>query len=437
MVIGIRREDKNEWEARTPLTPEHVKNLSKNHPVKFIVQPSRIRAFRDGEYREAGAEIKEDLNECDLILAVKEIPARLLLPSKKYLFFSHTVKGQKYNLPMLKQLVALKNTLIDYERITDENGRRLVFFGRYAGIAGMIDTFWALGQRLALEGYVTPLAEVRRALDYSDLDSAKKALGELGQRISREGLTSSLVPLVFGFTGYGNVSNGAQEIFDLFPFVEIKPAELAAFVKRGQFSPNKLYKVVFTEADMVRPKDELAAFNLSEYFLHPEKYQSKFEEYIPYLTVMINAIYWDSRYPKLVTRQYLQTVYQSGQPKFLKVIGDITCDIEGSVECNLASTTPGDPVYIYDPIKQNIRSGLEGRGPVVLAVDNLPCELPRDSSTMFGNVLSGFIPQLIAVDFDRSLASVNLPPELKRAMILYKGEFTPDYSYMAKFIEGL
>jgi len=437
MIFGIRREDKNEWEARVPLTPAHIKTLSQNFKIKFIVQPSPIRAFKDQDYSEAGAQIDEDLSGCDIILAVKEVPAQLLLPGKKYIFFSHTVKGQKYNLPMLKRLVDLRTTLIDYERIVDEKGKRLVFFGRYAGIAGMVDTLWALGMRLKSEGYSTPLAEVTQALKYTDLESAKKSISQIGNRISRDGLPSSITPLVVGFAGYGNVSGGAQEIFDLLPFEEIKPANLASFYRQGNISRNKLYKVVFTESDMVKPKNLQTVFQLQDYFSHPEKYESCFENYIPYLTVLINAIYWDTRYPKLITRDYLQKSYQSGQPQILKVIGDITCDIEGSVECNLAATTPGDPVYVYDPITRLIHPGIEGRGPVVLAVDNLPCELPRDSSTMFGDVLSNFIVSLSATDFTRPFETVNLPPELKRATILYNGQFAPDYNYMAKFIENL
>lgn len=437
MIFGIRREDKNEWEARVPLTPVHVKTLGRNFKIKFIVQPSPIRAFMDQDYSDAGAQIDEDLSACDVILAVKEIPAQLLLPGKKYIFFSHTVKGQKYNLPMLKQLVDLRTTLIDYERIVDEKGKRLVFFGKYAGIAGMIDTLWMLGQRLKSEGFSTPLAEVTQALKYTDLESAKNAISEIGDRIRRNGLPLSITPLVTGFAGYGNVSGGAQEIFDLLPFEVIKPADLANFYRQGKSSQNKLYKVVFTEADMVKPKDPQMVFQLQDYFAHPQKYESRFEEYIPYLTVLVNAIYWDARYPKLITRDYLQKSYQSGQPQILKAIGDITCDIEGSVECNLAATTPGDPVYVYDPITRSIHPGIEGRGPVVLAVDNLPCELPRDSSAMFGDVLYDFIAKMSATDFSRPFESVNLPPELKRATILYNGQFAPDYTYMAKFIDHL
>ncbi|MDD5230521.1 MAG: bifunctional lysine ketoglutarate reductase /saccharopine dehydrogenase family protein [Candidatus Marinimicrobia bacterium] len=434
MIFGIRREDKNEWEARVPLTPSQVEALTGNYPVKFIVQPSPIRAFPDEDYLQAGAQISEDLDSCDVILAVKEIPSELLLPGKIYLFFSHTVKGQEYNQPMLKRLVELRATLIDYERIVDDAGKRLVFFGRYAGIAGMIDTLWALGQRLKLEGYQMPLAEVKQAWRYSDLENAKESIRAVGEQIRNNELPANVTPLVVGFTGYGNVSGGAQEIFDLLPCCELRPSDLAQFYKSADFSNNFLYKVVFKEGDMFQVKDRRRKFDLQEYFRQPENYESRFEEYIPYLTVLVNAIYWDNRYPKLVTRKFLKSAYQRGQPDFLKVIGDITCDIEGSIECNLATTTPGDPVYVYDPLAETIQMGFAGKGPVILAVDNLPSELPRDSSTMFGAVLSEFIPRLAVTDFSQPFTSLNLPPELKRATILHKGKFTPDYQYMTEYI---
>ncbi|PIV69931.1 MAG: hypothetical protein COS08_02885, partial [Euryarchaeota archaeon CG01_land_8_20_14_3_00_38_12] len=145
--VGIRREDKNIWERRTPIIPQHIKEL-KEKDIEFFVQPSKIRAFRDGEYVEAGANIQDSLNQCNVIFAVKEIPLDFFKKNKTYVFFSHTTKGQKHNMPMLKKMMELKCQLIDYEKIVDEKNRRLIFFGRYAGLAGMIDTLWALGQRL-------------------------------------------------------------------------------------------------------------------------------------------------------------------------------------------------------------------------------------------------------------------------------------------------
>ena len=437
MRIGIRREDKNEYEARVPLIPDHIRQLTQELSVTFIIQPSRIRAFKDDEYRQAGAIVREDLSDCDIILAVKEIPLHFFQHGKKYIFFSHTIKGQHYNMPLLKKMVDLKTTLIDYEKIRDEKDRRLVFFGRFAGIAGMIDSFWALGKRLTAEGNQTVFAGMKQAIDYPDLESIKLHYRELATTLTEKGLPEAVNPLIFGFTGYGNVSRGAQEIFDIFPHIEIRPEKLAEFYEKGDFSKNHLYKVVFKEEHMFRPKTAGAEFDLQKYYQHPEEYESIFEEYLPCLTVLINAIYWDTMYPRLVTKKYLKERYSSGNPLPLKVIGDITCDIGGSIECNVKETDSGQPVYVYDPLTEQIQYGSSGKGPVLLAVDNLPCELPKESSTIFSSVLKEFIPALLKTDFSLDFQSVNLPPELKRATILYHGNFTPDFRYMRDFIKNL
>lgn len=432
MIIGIRREDKNEWEARVPLTPSDVAELCRDYGFEFRVQPSPIRAFSEEEFLAAGAKISEDLSACDLILAVKEIPSHLLLPAKTYLFFSHTIKGQKYNMPMLKRLLELRATLIDYERIVDENGRRLVFFGRYAGIAGMLDTLWAWGQRLSHLGYDTPLAQVKRALEYRTLEAARTAIQRIGEVISAQGLPPKLSPAIIGFTGYGHVSQGAQEIAALLPVQELTPEELPEFVQSGNFSNRLIYKVVFKEADLVRPVHSGATFDLQEYYQHPERYSARFSDYLPYLTIVVNGIYWDARYPRLITKEYLRANY----PRLrLQVIGDISCDIEGAVECTVEATTPGNPVYVYDPQTGQITYGVKGTGPVILAVDNLPCELPRDASQMFSRVLKQFIPPLARCSFPPDFAALALPPELRRATIVYRGELTPDYRYLAQYIE--
>jgi alpha-aminoadipic semialdehyde synthase len=435
MIIGIRREDKNEWEARVPLVPDDLAELRQRLGLQFVVQPSATRAFTELEFEAAGANISENLAPCDVILAVKEIPPHLLLPDKVYLFFSHTIKGQKYNLPMLRRLLELKATLIDYERIVDDRGRRLVFFGRFAGIAGMIDTFWALGQRLQTMGYNTPLAQVRRALAYQTLEKAKTELQLVGEEIRTKGLPAELTPLVVGFTGYGHVSGGAQEIFNLFPHEELTPADLEYFYHQKRFSSQSLYKVVFKEVDLVEPIDESKVFDLQDYYSHPEKYCSRFEKYLPYLSVVVNGIYWDARYPRLVTKAYLRQQYQTGQKQRLQVIGDISCDIEGSIECTVEATTPGNPVYVYQPLSGTISYGVRGAGPVILAVDNLPCELPRDSSVMFSRVLKDFIPALAGAHLTEEFDRFDIPAELKRATIVYRGRLTPEYQYLQKYLE--
>ncbi|PIS27527.1 MAG: hypothetical protein COT43_10040 [Candidatus Marinimicrobia bacterium CG08_land_8_20_14_0_20_45_22] len=434
MRIGIRREDKNEWEARTPLIPEQIAELLQNPEMEFIVQPSSIRTYSDDDYARSGAVVQEDLSGCNIVFGIKEFPTQFLQPSKIYIFFSHTIKGQPYNMAMLKRLVELRDTLIDYEKIVDNNGRRLVFFGRFAGIAGMIDTFWAFGQRLQSEGIRTPFAKIQQARFYANLDDAKSKLKFIGNEIVGNGLPHLTHPLIFGITGYGNVSRGAQEILDLFPIIEIKPNEIASLWKNPNFSPNHLYKVVFKEEHLVKPIRSDAVFGLQDYYKHPEKYESKFDDYLPYLTVIVNAIYWDKMYPRLVTKKYLKTAELENRSLPLKVIGDITCDVEGSIECNIQDSNPGNPVYVYEPVSQTIQYGHKGKGVVVLAVDNLPCELPKESSSIFSNILKEFIPALSKTDFSVSFETLQLSPELKRATILLNGEFTPEFKYMEKFI---
>ena len=225
-MLGIRREDKNKWEARVPLIPEHVKKFKEEHGIETIIQPSKIRTYSDDEYVKAGAIVKEDVSPCPIVFAVKEIPIDFFESGKTYVFFSHTIKGQEYNMPMLKKMMDLGCNLIDYERIVDERGFRLVFFGRFAGLAGMIDTLWSFGQRLKSQNIDTPFNEIKQTIHYKDLTDAKEHLKEVGEKIKEKGILRSLVPFVVGFAGYGHVSKGAQEILDIFPVKEISPKEI-------------------------------------------------------------------------------------------------------------------------------------------------------------------------------------------------------------------
>lgn len=427
-TIGIRREDKSKFEARAPLTPADVRRLSGEHGLDFQVQKSPIRRFPDAEYQGAGAAVVDDLRACPVILGVKEIPVPLLEQGKTYVFFSHTIKKQPHNMPMLRKLVELGCTLIDYERIVDAHNRRLVFFGRYAGLAGMIDTLWALGQRWRHEGVENPFTRIRRAFDYENLDHAKREIRLAGDDIRRNGLPEVMRPLVCGFAGYGHVSQGAQEIYDLLPVQIVAPDELSSVGPREA----ECVKTVFREEHMVELKvaHGAAGFDLQDYYLHPEKYRAKFFRWVPHLSMLVNCIYWEPKYPRLVTCAQLKELFSSGTRPRLRVIGDITCDIEGSIECTVRATDPGDPVYVYEPRTGQVHNGLAGDGPVILAVDILPCELPADATTYFGQVLSPYIPALARADFSRPLPESGLPPELQRATIVYRGTLTPAYRYL-------
>ncbi len=428
MIIAIRREDKSIWERRTPLIPQDVKELI-GKGLKFVVQPSPIRIFHDREFEEAGAELNTDLSGADIILGIKEIPPAKLIPEKVYMFFSHTIKGQPYNMEMLRKLLDLKTTLIDYEKITNEKGRRLIFFGTFAGYAGAIDTLWAIGQRMKEEGIDTPFSRLKPSHEYYSLKEAKEEIKAVGNEIKERGLNCSSLPFVIGFGGYGNVSKGAQEIIDLLPVKEVQPEGISNINPDAKI----IYKVVFKEWHMVEPKE--GKFDLQDYYRNPRKYRGVFKKYLPYLTVFINAIYWEEKYPRLITKEDLKELYY-GEAK-LKVIGDISCDIEGAVEATVKSTEPADPVFLYDVESGTPIHKLTGKGPLILAVDILPSQIPRESSIYFSNVLKGFIPEIAKADFLAPFENLDLPSEIKRAVIVHKGQLTPDYKYLKKFIKGV
>jgi len=430
MRIGIRREDKNEWERRAPLTPADVSWLHREQGLRFRVQPAAGRIFPDADYAAAGAEIAEDLAPCDLVLAVKEIPARLLRPGGHYLFFSHTMKCQPYNMPMLAHLLELGATLFDYELIADERGRRLVFFGNFAGLAGMIDTLHGLGCRLSEEGIPNPFTAIRMAHAYPSLAAAKEEIAVIGARIARDGLDPRLQPLVIGFAGYGNVSRGAQEILDLLPVTALAPEELPALRGRDDLSPHTLYKVVFKEEHLVEPRAAGAAFDLQDYYDHPEHYAATFDRYLPHLNVLVNCIYWTEQYPRLITHEQAAALFAGGKQPHLRIIGDISCDIDGSIQMTRKVTAPDNPCYVYEPATGDVRDGYAGYGPVVMAVDNLPCELAAESSTFFSRALRDFVAEFAHVDLTAPDGLAALSAPLRGAIIAQRGELTPRFAYI-------
>jgi saccharopine dehydrogenase (NAD+, L-lysine-forming) len=434
-LIGIRREDKSEWERRVPLIPEDAAALQREQDIQVIVQTSAIRAFTDNEFAETGIDVQEDLSPCPVIFGIKEMPEAFFEPDKAYVFFAHVIKGQSYNIPMLKRMLDLGCTLIDYERVVDEQERRLIFFGWHAGVAGMINTLWALGQRLAWEGIPSPFTDLRQTRTYRDLAEAREALKQVRARIETEGLPPQVTPLIIGVAGYGNVSRGAQEMLDLLPLIEIGPEEVAHIAASEDSSQHHLYKAVFEERHMVEPVSPGGAFELQDYYDHPEKYQGVFDRYLSHLVVLVNAIFWTERYPRLVTKAHLKNLFGATTKPRLRVIGDISCDVEGAIECTVHCTEPGDPVFVYDPLSGEVTDGAEGRGVVVMAVDILPSELPREASTDFSRILKPFIPAIARCDLSVPFEECNLPPEIRSAVIAYQGKLTPDYQYIEEFLD--
>jgi len=271
----------------------------------------------------------------------------------------------------------------------------------------------SLGQRLLWEGIDSPFASLRMAHAYTDLEEAHAELARVADRIRRGGIPDALHPMVFGFTGSGNASKGAQEIFDQLPYEEVLPEDLASMVTNADLPRNILYKVGFTRSDRAG---------------------SAIASHLRYLTALINGIYWEPGHPRVVTRDDIRTLFAGDAAPRLRVIGDISCDLHGSIEANVKITTPGDPVYVYDAVSGETESGVAGRGPVILAVDNLPCELPVDASQHFGDALLRFLPALSRCDWSQTLDALDLPDEIRRAVIVHRGLLAPAYSDLARHL---
>lgn len=331
-VVAIRREDASIWERRAPLAPYHVERLTKQG-VRILVQPSNRRVYPLQSYIRAGAEAKEDISEASVILGVKQVPMDLLLPGKTYCFFSHTIKAQEANMPLLDAILDKNIRLIDYERMVDERGQRVVAFGKYAGYAGMINILHGIGLRLLALGHHTPFMHIGPAHNYRNASSAMQAIRDAGYEIALGKMPRSIGPLTFVFTGSGNVTQGAKEVFGELPIEFVDPADLREVAEQG--STSKIYGSVVTRADhLVRKKSapavpgnesavdsqgtsgaestlaatltaarqQVGELDLAEYNQHPERYYSNFSTKIaPYASVIINGAYWPPDAPRLLT----------------------------------------------------------------------------------------------------------------------------------------
>ena len=430
-TIGIRIEDKYKMEKRVAIIPKHITQF-KSNTIKFLVESSKKRVFSDEDFKAAGAKIVTDLKEASIIFGVKEMPINFFEERKTYLFFSHTIKGQEYNMPLLRSMVDKKINLIEYERITDDSGKRLIFFGRYAGLAGMINSFWSYGQRCSVLGIDTPFSNLKQSHKYSSLEDAKNDLKKVASFIASNGIPEELSPLTIGITGYGNVSKGAQEIIDLFVNKEISPKELLELRKSNNYDNKTIYKIVFKEHHLSTPIDDKDTFELQHYYNHPEKYKNDFEKYVSEISILMNCMYWGPEYPRIITKDFLSNLFLNKENK-LMIIGDVTCDPDGSIEATHMGTYIEDPVFVYNPQTRKPKMGFKGEGLLIMAVDILPSELPREASEGFSDALAPFIIDLTKTDFNKSFNELELPAPFKRALILHNGEFTPDYKYMEEF----
>ncbi|KAF9933130.1 hypothetical protein FBU30_006454 [Linnemannia zychae] len=426
--VAIRREGKNRWERRAALTPEAVEKLIKETGIKVYVQPSTKRIFSDDKYRTAGAIIQEDLSPADIILGIKEVPVKDLIPGKTYVYFSHTHKGQKYNMPMLQDILDKKIRLIDYELMANEQKQRLVLFGKHAGYAGMIDGVHGLGQRLLGLGFSSPFLHMGMAHTYKSLASAKIALQSLGNTISDEGTPKEFGPMTFTFTGSGNVSKGAQSVFKSLPHEFVDPKDLPKIAKSKNARLDRIYAAEVNIEDHIRHKTKGVFTSPEEYFAHPELFTSTFHKDIaPYSSMVINGAYWDARFPRLMTTEQLKTLQSDPANKFRMLsLADISCDINGSFEFMSHATAIEDPFFYVDAISGKEHKTAEGAGVQIMSVDILPSELPLESSQHFSDSLYPFIKELIRDN--------HAHPVLAGATIAENGSLTPDHENLSNVL---
>lgn len=436
-VIGIRREDKSKWERRSAITPSHVAKLIEQHPhLKFVVQPSDKRIFRDNEYIKAGATISDDLSECSAIFGVKEVPISELMANRTYVFFSHTIKAQEYNMPMLDHILKEKIRLVDYEKITDEENRRLVAFGKFAGNAGALDFLFGIGKYFLNLGFSTPFLNMSFAYTYKNLEKAKEVVRDIGEVIADEGIPATHAPFIFAITSSGRCAQGVMEILECLPIKVVDLEELEGLVadKENPVHRSIVYVTYIEAQHMVKPADDNAQFNKEEYYKKPDTYVPIFhEKYLPYISVIFHCMFWDHKYQKLITSAQIKEIAEA---KKLRLFGicDVTCDIEGSIDFLKSHTNLDEPFFLYDPITGESSKDMTKPSTSILyqAVDHLPTELAWDSSTYFADKLFPFVENIAMSDISKPFEDQQLMEPIKRAIITASGQLTPAFRYIAR-----
>ncbi|XP_014819472.1 PREDICTED: alpha-aminoadipic semialdehyde synthase, mitochondrial isoform X2 [Calidris pugnax] len=444
-VLAIRREDVNSWERRAPLAPRHVKELTQMG-YKVLVQPSNRRAFHEKDYIKAGGIIQEDISEASLIIGVKRPPEDKLIPKKNYAFFSHTIKAQEANMPLLDEILRQEIRLFDYEKMVDHKGMRVVAFGKWAGVAGMINILHGLGLRFLALGHHTPFMHIGMAHNYRNSSQAVQAVRDAGYEISLGLMPKSVGPLTFVFTGTGNVSKGAQEMFNALPCEFVEPHELKEVSRSGDL--RKVYGTVLSRHHhLVRKRDGL--YDPVDYDKHPELYTSRFNTDIaPYTTCLINGIYWEQHTPRLLSRQDAQNLLVPVRspggategcpvlPHKLLAICDISADTGGSIEFMTECTTIDSPFCMYDADQHIIHDSVEGQGILMCSIDNLPAQLPIEATEYFGDMLFPYIEEMLVSEGSEPLESQNYSSVVRDAVIASNGSLTAKYEYIQKLRES-
>jgi saccharopine dehydrogenase (NAD+, L-lysine forming) len=398
--VGLIREGKTPPDKRVPFTPLQVEEIGQRFStVKVYCQASNVRCFNDGEYEAVGAEIISGMDQCDILMGIKEVPISELLESKTYLFFSHTIKKQPYNRKLLQEVIKKRIRLIDYEVLKDHQGNRLVAFGRYAGIVGAYNGLWTYGLRFG--GF-----KLRRAFEGFDVNDLKLEVRKV-----------VLPPLKIILTGAGRVGRGAMETLDTAGIRKVSPAD---FLGRQYDEP--VY-VQLSSADY-HSRIQGGHFNREEFHQHPDRYQTHFSDFTKVADLLMAGAFWNPDAPVLFTKEDMLA-----KDFKIKIIADITCDIGGSIPSTKKASSIPDPIYDYDPRTDSVQPPLSNENFVtVMAVDNLPCELPRSASEEFGKDLIDRILKPLFTDDPEGI--------IERATIAKDGALTKNFEYLNDYVAG-
>ena len=398
MKIGIIKETKIPVDHRVAFTPDHCINILKKYPdTQIIVQPSDIRCYADEEYKAAGASLSEDVSDCDVLFGVKEVKIEQLIDNKTYFFFSHTIKKQPYNKELLQNIIAKKIQLVDYECLKGKDGKRVVAVGRWAGIVGAYNGIRAYGLKHNLFNIKPAHQCFDRAEMWAQFDKVK------------------LPNIKILLTGGGRVTKGAQEVLDA---MGIKNVAMPGYVKEKYKTP--VY--IQLDSDAYNKRKDGKVFDYEDFYANPENYESDFDQYLPHTDLLIAGAYWDPKAPVLFTKEDVKSSLFK-----INTIADITCDIEGSIPTTVRSTTIQEPFFDFSRTEQIEKQPFSGTSNItVMAVDNLPCELPRDASTAFGDMLLEYvIPTLLGKENSEIISD---------ASITKSGSLTSKFTYLSDYI---
>lgn len=399
MKFGILKERKSPPDRRVVFSPQKLKQLVEKYPSASVeVESSDIRIFSDSDYKNAGIKISNNIATCDVLLGVKEVPVEHLIPNKKYFFFSHTIKKQPYNRKLLQAILDKNITLFDHETITASNGYRLIGFGRYAGIVGAYNGFRAIGLKKGT--FQLPKAE--------NLDSQNELIAHLKE--------IHLGKIKILLTGNGKVANGAKEMLKA---MHIRQVTVNEYLSTDYDEP------VYCLADVLDyniRKDAQVLDNI-DFYNYPEKYESNFMRFAKVTDYFIAGHFYANGAPYLFTREDAKS-----NDFNIQFVADISCDIDGPVASTIKASTIANPIYGYDALSEKEVHFKNENAIVVMAVDNLPCELPKDASEGFGEM---FLENVIPAFFNNDKDGV-----LERAKMTENGKLTKPFSYLQDYVDG-